>query len=104
MTALLRPHHTDCPCLICQEPAACCCDPCDSVLAGEEPDMALGDICMLCLRRERERCGARIDVDEDVAVEWQYDHPCGNEHGVEIRFGQDIVCEGCVRDTDRVID
>jgi len=94
VTALLRPHHTDCPCLICREPAACCCDPCDSVLAGEEPDMTLGDTCMLCLRRECERCGARIDVDEE--------HRVVEPHGGG--FGYIDVCEGCVRDTDRVED
>ena len=27
--------------------ATCCCDPCESVLAGEEPDMRLGDTCLL---------------------------------------------------------
>ena len=83
--------------------ATCCCDPCESVLAGEEPDMRLGDTCLLCLCRECERCGKSIDVDEDVAVETQYDYPVPDaEHGVEIRFGQEIVCKGCVRDTDRV--
>jgi hypothetical protein len=72
--------------------STCVCDPCDSVVAGEEPDMALGDTCMLCLRRECERCGARIDVDEENRV---IEPPDGGEGYID-------VCEGCVRDTDRV--
>ena len=69
----------------------CVCDPCDSVVAGEEPDMALGDTCMLCLRRECERCGARIDVDEEHRV-------------VDPQGGYVDVCDGCFAPTDRVYD
>jgi len=67
--------------------ATCCCDPCESVLAGEEPDMRLGDTCLLCLCRECERCGESIDID------------CENQ----IKDGQDV-CDGCLLDSDILYD
>ena len=69
----------------------CASDPCESVLAGEAPDMRLGDTCLLCLCRECERCGATIDVDE----EHQIVEPFGGG------FGYIDVCDRCLRDTDR---
>ena len=75
----------------------CCCDPCDSVLAGEEPDMALGDTCMLCLRRECERCGARIDVDCENQVK-------DGQRGPAEFQGYWDVCDGCLLDSDILYD
>jgi len=69
----------------------CASDPCESVKAGEAPDMRLGDTCLLCLCRECERCGATIDVDE----EHQIVEPLGGG------FGYIDVCDRCLRDSDR---
>ena len=69
--------------------ATCCCDPCESVLAGEEPDMRLGDTCLLCLCRECERCGKSIDIDEENQIE---DDQCW------------VVCDGCLLDSDILYD
>ena len=74
-------------------PSACCCDPCQSVLAGEVPDMRRGDTCRMCLCRDCERCGAVIDIDCDHQVE-----PLGGG------FGYIDVCDRCVLDTDRLYE
>ena len=71
--------------------SVCASDPCESVKAGEAPDMRLGDTCLLCLCRECERCGATIDVDE----EHQIVEPLGGG------FGYIDVCDRCLRDSDR---
>ena len=72
-------------------PSVCTSDPCESVLAGEVPDMRLGDTCLMCCCRECERCGAVIDIDEENQVE-----PLGGG------FGYIDVCDRCVLDTDRL--
>lgn len=66
-------------------------DTCTSVERGEEPDMSLGDICVLCACRECDRCGTVIDLD----CEHQIVEPLGGG------FGYVDVCDRCVRDTDR---
>ena len=71
----------------------CASDPCESVLAGEVPDMRLGDTCLLCCCRECERCGTSIDIDEENQVE-----PLGGG------FGYIDVCDKCVLPTDRKYD
>ena len=71
--------------------ATCCCDPCQSVLAGEEPDMRLGDTCLLCLCRECERCGQSIDIDCEHQVK------CEGDMYVDI-------CDRCLTDDDVLYD
>lgn len=65
---------------------SCVCDPCDSVVAGIEPDMRLGDVCVLCCGRECDRCGADIPLDA--------------EHRVSDGQGYVDVCDGCLRGSD----
>ncbi len=69
----------------------CQCYPCQSVLAGEEPDMRLGDTCLMCMCRDCERCGAVIDIDEENQIV----HP----HGAG--WGYIDVCDKCLLPTDR---
>ena len=71
----------------------CASDPCESVLVGEEPDMRLGDTCLLCLCRECERCGQSIDIDCEHQVE-PLGGGCGYIDG----------CDRCVLDTDRLYE
>ncbi len=63
---------------------------CESVKAGEKPDMRLGDVCVLCACRVCERCGKRIDLDEELRV------VCHD--------GYVDVCDRCVQDSDRLYD
>jgi hypothetical protein len=63
---------------------------CESVKAGEKPDMRLGDVCVLCACRVCERCGERIDLDEELRV------VCHD--------GYVDVCDRCVQDSDRLYD
>jgi len=67
---------------------------CESVKAGEKPDMRLGDVCVLCACRVCERCGERIDLDEENQVF----EPTG------WGFGYIDVCDRCVQDSDRLYD
>ena len=67
-------------------------DTCTSVERGEEPDMRMGDTCLLCLCRECERCGKSIDLDEENQVF----EPTG------WGFGYIDVCDKCLLDTDRL--
>ena len=78
-------------CAPCDTPS-CVCDPCQSALAGQVPDMHFGDTCIMCLCRECERCGATIDIDEE--------HRVVEPHGGG--FGYIDVCDKCIRDTDRL--
>ena len=74
-------------------PTLCSSDPCESVLAGEEPDMRLGDTCLLCCCRECERCGRVIDLDdENQVVSLNSDDPGTS-------YGYIDVCDGCLQDS-----
>jgi hypothetical protein len=77
--------------------ATCCCDPCESVLAGEEPDMRLGDTCLLCLCRECERCGESIDIDCENQIK-------DGQRGPAEFQGYWDVCDGCLLDSDILYD
>ena len=72
----------------------CTSDPCESDLAGEPPDMRLGDTCLRCLCRECERCGTTIDIDEEHMIAMQVEPHGGG-------FGYIDVCDKCLLDTDR---
>jgi len=63
---------------------------CESVTAGEKPDMRLGDTCVLCCQRECERCGESIDIDEELRV------VCHD--------GYVDVCAGCFKGADVLYD
>ena len=84
--------------------STCCCDPCQSVLAGEEPDMRLGDTCLLCLCRECERCGASIDIDEENQILPTPIHVKGAAVPIPKREGYIDVCDRCLLDTDVLYD
>jgi len=75
--------------------STCCCDPCESVLAGEVPDMRLGDTCLMCLCRECERCGTAIDIDCEHQVK---------DGGRGPDSGYWDVCDGCLLDSDILYD
>ena len=69
----------------------CASDPCESIMAGEVPDMRLGDTCLLCLCRECERCGQSIDID------------C--EHQVKSEGDMYVdICDSCLQDSDILYD
>jgi len=64
---------------------------CESVKAGEKPDLRPGDdICLLCMCRECERCGLLIDLD------------CENR--VSDGQGYIDVCAGCFTEDDKRYD
>ena len=75
-------------------PTLCSSVPCESVLAGEEPDMRFGDTCLLCLCRECERCGMFIDIDEENQI----------KAGKHIEAGYADVCDACLQDSDILYD
>lgn len=78
----------------------CASEPCESVLANEEPDMRMGDTCLLCLCRECERCGASIDLDAEHQV-WE---PPIHDKGARVpipKQGYIDVCDNCLLPTDR---
>ena len=70
----------------------CTSDPCESTLAGEEPDMRLGDTCLLCCCRECEGCGKLIDLD------------CENMVKDDANGGYVDICDGCLTDDDVLYD
>ena len=78
----------------------CVCDPCESVLAGEEPDMRLGDTCLRCLCRECERCGTSIDLDEENQILPPIIHDKGARVPIPKVEGYIDVCDDCLLDTD----
>ena len=82
----------------------CASDPCESILAGEEPDMRLGDTCLLCLCRECERCGASIDIDEENQILPTPIHVKGAAVPNPKREGYIDVCDRCLLDTDVLYD
>jgi len=64
---------------------------CESVKAGEKPDLRPGDdICLLCMCRECERCGLLIDLD------------CENR--VSDGQGYIDVCADCFTEDDKRYD
>ena len=69
----------------------CASDPCESVKAGEAPDMRMGDTCLLCLCRECERCAGLIDLDEENQVR--------TEHDMYVD-----ICDDCLLDEDVLYD
>jgi len=73
----------------------CTSDPCESYLAGEPPDMRLGDTCLRCLCRECERCGTTIDIDEDIQIK-------DGQRGPKEFQGYWVVCAKCLLDTDEL--
>ena len=64
---------------------------CMSIKMDEEPDMRLGDICLLCACHECERCGELIDLDCEHQVK------CEGDMYVDI-------CEACLQDSDILYD
>ena len=72
-------------------PTLCSSDPCESVKAGEVPDMRMGDTCLLCLCLECERCGMFIDLDCEHQVK------CEGDMYVDI-------CDRCLQDSDILYD
>ena len=75
----------------------CASDPCESIWAGEVPDMRLGDTCLLCLCREGERCGKSIDIDEENQIK-------DGQRGPAEFQGYWDVCDDCLLDTDVLYD
>ena len=76
----------------------CASDPCESVKAGEAPDMRMGDTCLMCLCRECERCGKSIDIDEENQIK----HVPDREHPHD--YGYWDVCDDCLFDSDVLYD
>jgi len=72
----------------------CTSQPCESIMAGQMPDMRMGDTCLMCLCRECERCEKSIDIDEENQIV----HP----HGAG--WGYIDVCDKCLRPDDRKYD
>jgi hypothetical protein len=70
---------------------------CESVKAGEKPDMRLGDICVWCACRECERCGKSIDLDEENRIK------DGNRGPAEFQGYWDV-CDDCLLDSDVLYD
>ena len=66
-------------------------DSCQSTKMGEEPDMRLGDTCILCCCWDCERCGVLMDLDAEIRIT--------DKHG-----GFEAVCEKCVTKEDAVYD
>ena len=64
---------------------------CESIKKGEEPDMRLGDTCVLCCCFDCERCGVGMDLDAEIRIT--------DKHG-----GFEAVCERCVGKDDTVYD
>ena len=82
----------------------CASDPCESVLAGEEPDMRLGDTCLMCLCRGCERCGQIIDIDEENQIRPPPIHVEGAAVPIPKQEGYIDVCDDCLLDTDVLYD
>ena len=64
---------------------------CSSVELKEEPDLRLGDICVLCCCWDCERCGVLMDLDCEIRVLDSHD-------------GFEAVCEKCVTKEDTLYD
>jgi hypothetical protein len=64
---------------------------CTSKRLGQEPDLRLGDTCVLCCCWDCERCGVLMDLDCEIRVL--------DNHG-----GFDAVCEKCVTKEDTRYD
>ena len=79
-------------------PTLCSSVPCESVLAGEEPDMRMGDTCLLCLCRECERCGMLIDIDEENQIKHL------SASGGSWVNGYIDICDACLQDSDILYD
>ena len=75
----------------------CTSDPCESTLAGEEPDMRMGDTCLMCLARGCERCGQIIGLDEENQIK------DGQRGPVEFQGYWDV-CDDCLLDSDVLYD
>jgi hypothetical protein len=70
---------------------------CTSIEMGEEPDMRLGDICLLCACRACERCGIDIDLDCENQIR-------DGNRGPEEYQGYWDVCDDCLSDGDVLYD
>jgi hypothetical protein len=75
----------------------CTSDPCESTVAGEEPDMRMGDTCLMCLARGCERCGQIIGLDEENQI---HDADCPGPDS----WGYLDICDDCLLDTDVLYD
>jgi hypothetical protein len=66
-------------------------------MAGEMPDMRMGDTCLMCLCRECERCGKSIDIDEENQINAKSGDTLveAGPHG-----GYVDVCDDCLKDDD----
>ena len=75
----------------------CTSHPCESIMAGEIPDMRMGDTCLMCLCRECERCGKSIDIDEENQINAKSGDTLveAGPHG-----GYVDVCDDCLKDDD----
>jgi len=76
-------------------------DSCQSTKMGEEPDMRLGDTCILCCCWDCERCGALIDLDCEIQVDDRATL-CVDTSGDPATAGYIAVCEKCVTKEDTV--
>lgn len=77
-------------------------DSCQSIKMGEEPDMRLGDTCILCCCWECERCDVLIDLDCEIQVN---DFVAGAHNlGDPASAGYIAVCEKCVTKEDTLYD
>ena len=75
----------------------CTSEPCEAVKAGEEPDMRLGDTCLMCLARGCERCGQIIGLDEENQI---HDADCPGPDS----WGYLDVCDKCLTEDDVLYD
>ena len=82
----------------------CTSDPCESTLAGEEPDMRMGDTCLMCLARGCERCGQIIGLDEENQICPPPIHDKGARVPIPKQEGYIDVCDDCLLDTDVLYD
>lgn len=72
-------------------------DSCASVQKGEEPDMSLGDTCVLCCCWNCERCQVLIDLDCEIKIN-------DGQRGPAKFQGFWVVCEDCVLESDTLYD
>ena len=77
---------------------------CTSKRLAQEPDMRLGDICVLCACWECERCGVLMDLDCEVRIKDHADEVTLRDMAPGQDGGYWTVCEGCVVESDTLYD
>ena len=70
---------------------------CTSIKMGEEPELSLGDTCVLCCCWDCERCGVLIDLDCEIRVN-------DGQRGPAEDQGFWAVCENCLLESDTLYD